>query len=87
MQPAVDPIGRKCPKFVRTRWSFIMDIRDYFVDHFLKATYFLMDCHEALGYGDRLSADVFQLYAILLPFYCLIDALESRACALPDIVP
>jgi hypothetical protein len=34
MQTAIDAIGRKCPKFVRIRWLFMMETLAYFVANF-----------------------------------------------------
>jgi hypothetical protein len=34
VQPAIDGIGCKCRKFVRTRWFFMMDTLAYFVANF-----------------------------------------------------
>jgi hypothetical protein len=79
MQPAVDVIGHKWPKVVRTRWLFLMDSLAHFVDNSAKCTYLLMDHGEALRCRDHLSLEVFDLYIILLLFYCFcISALWNR---------
>jgi hypothetical protein len=46
-----------------------------------------MDAGETLACHDRLSEEIFEIYIILLPFDRFIEALESHACALLDIVP
>jgi hypothetical protein len=58
----------------------------YSVDNFAMCSYLLMDYGYSFGCSDRLPPEIFELYIILLPFSCLICALESRACALPYIV-
>jgi hypothetical protein len=68
MQPAVNAIGRKCPKFAHTRWSFMMNTLAYFMANFEKCTSVLMDYAEALGYRDRLPLEIFGLSIIMLPF-------------------
>jgi hypothetical protein len=87
LQPAIDAIGRKCPKFVRTRWFFMMDTLAYFMANFEQYTAFLIECGEALGDRDRLPLEIFELSIIMHPFSCFLSAVESRTRALPDIVP
>jgi hypothetical protein len=87
MQPAIVAIGCKCPKFVRPRWFFMMDTLAYFVANFELCTAFLMKCVQAFDYRDRLPLEIVELYIIMIPFSCFVSAVESRARALPDIIP
>lgn len=50
-------------------------------------TAYLMDFGIDEGYRDHIPMEIYELYIILLPFYCFISAVESRACGLSSIVP
>lgn len=84
---AVQYIQHKCPKFIRTRWFYMVDTLAYFVHHSEACTSYLLEFGADEEYYDGFPLEISELYIILLPFYCFIGALESRACALPYIVP
>jgi hypothetical protein len=85
IQPVTNVIGRKCPKLDWTGWFCMLDTLGHFADNFAKCAYSLIDCRESFGDRDILPLEILELYIILLPFYCFISLLESRARALPDI--
>jgi hypothetical protein len=87
-QPVATLIGRKCPRFVRTRWFFVVDTLQYFVINHLNCNEYLARYGEVREeYRPALPIEIFELYIMLLPFYCFLGAVESRTCALPNIVP
>jgi hypothetical protein len=81
-------IGQRCPKFIRTRWFFMVDTLQYFLNNYEKCNEYLEAFGEAREkYRSALPIEIFELYIMLLPFYCFLSAVESRQCALPEIIP
>jgi hypothetical protein len=77
-------IGRRCPRFVRTRWFYMVETLGFIVRHIDAITCYLT-AHES-GY-DGVPTELFELYAILLPFSCFLRAIETRNCSLSMVVP
>jgi hypothetical protein len=84
---AVAAIGKRCPAFVQTRWIYMIDTLAFIFNN-LEAIrgYMFANPHESQDFDD-IPTEVFELYAVLLPFSCFIRAVEARCCSLTSIVP
>jgi hypothetical protein len=79
-------IGKRCPKFVRTRWFFMVDTLSFIVDNIEVIHPYLEIQTVDKSVPNCIPAEIYELYAILLPFKCFLNAVEARNCALPMIV-
>jgi hypothetical protein len=79
-------IGKKCPAFVRTRWFYMIDTLAFIFDNLDQIRGYMFASEVAFPL-DHVPTEIFELYAILLPFACFLRAVESRSCNLCSIVP
>jgi hypothetical protein len=72
----VNALGRRCPRFVRTRWFYMVDTLSFICNN-VEAITGVLGCP---------PAEIFELYAILKPYLLFVRAVEERECALGSIV-
>ena len=83
---ALEIIGRKCPKLVKTRWLYICDILRYLIDfkRDIESHLFILTSEEK----ERVTIEMYQLYLILFPLRIVTLYFESKnglLCQLPQI--
>jgi hypothetical protein len=72
----VNALGKRCPRFVRTRWFYMVD-----------TLAFICDNAEAItGMIGGPPAEIYELYAILNPYLLFVRAIEERECSLGSVV-
>jgi hypothetical protein len=84
---AHEAIGAKCPRFIRTRWFYVIDTLAFILEHVDEIAGCLHLVSETEQIAGRLPAELFEFYAILIPFGCLVSAVERRCRSLCVIVP
>jgi hypothetical protein len=80
---AAAEVGGRCPRFIRTRWFYMVDTLQFICERVDAITGFLAT-HRSMFRG--IPTEFFELYGILLPFACFVRAVEKRSCSLPMIV-
>jgi hypothetical protein len=78
--------GKRCPRFIETRWLYMVDSLTFILQHRVQVRRFLASGDNESNFRD-IPLELFQLYAILAPFRCFVNAVESRQCSLAYIVP
>jgi hypothetical protein len=81
---AITAIGRRCPRHVRERWFYMVDTLAFICSHVDLITSYATT-HESPFKG--IPTELFEVYAILLPFACFVRTVEMRTCSLAMIVP
>jgi hypothetical protein len=84
---AVAVIRRRCPKFVKTRWFYMVDMLAFLFGRNEPITFYLQELSREQAIHGFIPREVMELYAILLPYSCFISAVEARDCSLTLIVP
>jgi hypothetical protein len=71
-----DSVGAKCPDFIRTRWCYMVDVLEFIFRNNVRI-------QQIFG---RIPTEIFELYAILLPYLLFTRAVESRKTPLSSII-
>jgi hypothetical protein len=80
-------IGNKCPTVVASRWFYLVDVLEFLLKHRAAiSSYFLIRHANDPLILTCLSEEVFKLHAMSLPLKLMRLAVESRDCALKEIV-
>jgi hypothetical protein len=74
----VQLLGKKCPKFVRTRWFYMMDTLAFIHEHFAE----IMEWR-----SEGVPTEILDLYALLKPYSVFIHLMEARDSCLISVVP
>jgi hypothetical protein len=78
--------GKRCPKFVETRWFYMVDVLAFILQYRVKIREFLSSRNNQSSLSD-IPQEVFELHAILCPFSCFVNAVEARKCSIAYIIP
>jgi hypothetical protein len=84
---AHEVIGAKCPRFIHMRGFYMIDTLAYILDHVDEIASYLHIVSETEQIARHLPTELFELYAMLMTFGCLMSAVERHCCSLPVIVP
>jgi hypothetical protein len=84
---AVAVIGKKCPVYVKTRWIYMIDTLAFIFDNLDVIWGYMFGNSGEFSGLDHIPTEVFELYAILLPFDCFLRAVEARCCSITSIIP
>jgi hypothetical protein len=81
-RPVVEIIGKQCPKIIRTRWVYLVDILGFIINHYPSV-------HDMLHLID--GEDIASLYRpvhlLLLPLSLFSRVMETRSRILADVIP
>jgi hypothetical protein len=81
-------LGKICPSLIPSRWLYMVDILDFFLQNRRQINSYLLIQHELDPFIPlSIPKEFFELHAILLPFHIMLAAVESRDCTLSEIVP
>jgi hypothetical protein len=84
---AYEAIGAKSPRFIRPRWFCMIDTLVFILEHVDEIVGYLHLVSETDQIACPLPTKLFEFYAILMPFGCLVNVVERRCCSLWVIVP
>jgi hypothetical protein len=83
---AHEAIGAKCPRFICTRWFYMTDSLAFILEHVDEIAGYLHMVSETEQISCPLPTELFEFYAMLMPFWCLVSAVERHCRSLFVII-
>jgi hypothetical protein len=79
-------VGAKCPRFIRTRCFYMTATLAFIFNRVDVIIAFLHSVSESESIRPNIPTELFGLYAILIPFWYFVSAVERHCCPLCGIV-
>jgi hypothetical protein len=81
-RPVVEIIGKQCPKIIRTRWVYLVDILGFIINYYP----FVHDVLELID-GEEIASLYRPVHLLLLPLSLFSRVMETRSRILANVIP